>query len=35
LAGDQLRDVQNLPIWEFQRVVLNVRIVQIDLPKAS
>ena len=34
LASDQLRDLQNLPIWEFQRIVLNVRIVHIDLPKA-
>src|SRR5579864_4297299 len=34
LASDQLLDFQNLPIWEFQRVVLNVRIVHIDLPKA-
>jgi hypothetical protein len=23
-----------LPIWELQRIVLNVRIVPIDLPKA-
>src|SRR5436853_6164835 len=35
LASDQLRNLQNLPIWEFQRIVLNVRIVHIDLPKAS
>ncbi len=34
LASDQLRELQNLPIWEFQRIVLNVRIVHIDLPKA-
>jgi hypothetical protein len=34
LATDQLRDLQNLPIWKFQRIVLNVRIVHIDLPKA-
>src|SRR5262252_6827545 len=34
LAGGQLIDLQNLPIWKFQRIVLNVRIVQIDLPKA-
>src|SRR5829696_8780378 len=33
LATDQLRDFQNLPIWKFQRIVLNVRIVHIDLPK--
>jgi hypothetical protein len=35
LASDQLRELQNLPIWEFQRVVLNMRIVHIDLPEAS
>jgi hypothetical protein len=35
LAGDQLGDLQNLPIGEFQRVVLNMRIVEIDLPKAG
>src|SRR5262249_61284073 len=35
LASGQLRDLQNLPIREFQRIVLNVRIVDIDLPKAS
>jgi hypothetical protein len=34
LASDQPRELQNLPIWEFQRIVLNVRIVHIDLPKA-
>jgi hypothetical protein len=34
LASDQLRELQNLPIWEFQRVVLNVRIIHIDLPEA-
>ena len=34
LASDQLRNLQNLPIREFQRIVLNVRIVHIDLPKA-
>ena len=34
MATDQLRDLQNLPIWEFQRIVLNVLIVHIDLPKA-
>ncbi len=28
-------NLQNLPIEEFQRIVLNVRIVQIDLPKAG
>jgi len=34
LASDQLRELQNLPTWEFHRVVLNVRIVLIDLSKA-
>src|SRR5262249_19159050 len=35
LASRQLRELENLPIWEFQRIVLNVRIVDIDLPKAG
>src|SRR5215472_9109050 len=34
LASDQLRELHNLAIREFQRVVLNVRNVQIDLPEA-
>ena len=34
LASDQLLDLQNLPIWEFQRVVLNMRVVHVDLPEA-
>ena len=34
LARDQLLDLQNLPIREFQRIVLNVRIVHVDLPEA-
>jgi hypothetical protein len=34
LAFHQLRELQNLPIGEFQRVVLNVRITQLDLAKA-
>jgi len=34
LASGQLRQLHNLPIWEFHRIVLNVRIVQSDLPKA-
>src|SRR4051812_44411266 len=33
LAIDQLRDLQKLPIWKFQRIVLNVRIVHFDLSK--
>src|SRR4051794_11306958 len=33
LAIDQLRDLQKLAIGKFQRIVLNVRIVHIDLPK--
>lgn len=35
LARYQPVDLQNLSIWEFQRIVLNVRIVHIDLPEAS
>src|SRR5215469_5243717 len=34
LASNQLRELKNLAIGEFQRIVLNVRIVHIDLPKA-
>src|SRR5262249_55591426 len=34
LSNDQLRDLHNLPVWEFQCIVMNVRIVYIDLPKA-
>jgi hypothetical protein len=29
-----VRELQNLPIRELQRIVLDVRIVHIDLPKA-
>ena len=34
LANRQLRYFQNLPVWEFQSIVLKVWIVHIDLPKA-
>jgi hypothetical protein len=28
-----MRELHNLPVREFQRVVLNARIVNVDLPK--
>jgi hypothetical protein len=34
LPSHQLRELQNLPIWEFHRIVLNVRILKSDLTKA-
>src|SRR5690348_5566130 len=34
LACDQLRELENLSIREFQRVVLNVWVIHIDLPKS-
>jgi hypothetical protein len=33
LPGDQPSELQNLPVWEFQRIVVEVRIVHLDLAK--
>ena len=35
LAGDQAGDHDNLAAGEFQRIVMDVGIVQIDLPEAG
>jgi hypothetical protein len=34
LATDELRNLQNLPVREFQRIMLDVRIIYINLPEA-
>jgi hypothetical protein len=34
LPGDQPGKLQNLPVWEFQRIEVDVRIVHLDLAKA-
>jgi hypothetical protein len=35
LTGDKPRDQHHLATWEFERVVMDVRIVHIELPEPS
>jgi len=34
LTGQQSVNLQKIPTWEFQRIMLDVWIIHIDLPKA-